>query len=185
MYHISDDKRSKKSAELIWKGMEACLQEKSLDKLRITDIYEKSFVSRATFYRLFDVPQDVIAYECDCIYERLAEGLVNHAFSDKKEFFLYLIEKWTEQEVLIKTLVENNLINIIYDTHMKNCDLMKKVFLEDMTISDWEADYLVAMLATIIPAAVNIWYLHGKTETPEEIYQAVSKCINIIGTQLL
>ena len=69
MYHVSNDIRSKKSAELIWEGMETCLQEKSLDKLRITDIYQKSFVSRATFYRLFDSVQDVIAYKCDCIYQ--------------------------------------------------------------------------------------------------------------------
>lgn len=66
MYHVSNDIRSKKSADLIWNGMKKCLLEKSLDKLHITDIYQKSFVSRATFYRLFDSLPDVIAYECDC-----------------------------------------------------------------------------------------------------------------------
>lgn len=184
MYHISNDKRTKKSAQLIWEGMEKCLLEKSLDKIRITDIYQKSFVSRATFYRLFDSLQDVIAYECDCIYLQLAENIETSFFKTKQEIFLFLIEEWLKHEVLIKTLVESNMISIIYDTHMKNHELLKKIFLEDVSLSDREADYLVSVLANIIPAAVNIWYLHGKTETPEEIYHAVTHSLVVISRQL-
>ena len=183
MYHISNDKRTKKSAQLIWEGMEKCLLEKSLDKIRITDIYQKSFVSRATFYRLFDSLQDVIAYECDCIYLQLAENIKTSFFKTRQEIFLFLIEEWLKHEVLIKTLVENNMISIIYDTHMKNHELLKKIFLEDVSLSDREADYLVSVLANIIPAAVNIWYLHGKTETPEEIYCAVTHSLVVISRQ--
>lgn len=185
MYHVSDDKRSKKSAQLIWEGMEKCLQEKSLDKLRITDINQTSYVSRATFYRLFDSLQDVLVYQCDCIYTRLAERLDRSLFQSKKDFFLSLITEWMDQEILVKTLVENGMVNIIYNTHMKNADFMKRIFLEDTALSEREADYLISILANIIPAALNVWYFHGKKEPPEEIYQAVSKSLNIIGQKLI
>lgn len=184
MYHVSTDKRSQKSAQLIWEGMEKALQEKPLRKLRVIDIYEKSFVSRATFYRLFDSVEDVLSYECDLIYHQLTEVVQNAAFDSRQQLFLCLIEKWLAQEVLIKTLVENNLVSVIYETHMKNRELMKEVFLKDTTISDSEADYLSAILATLIPASVNIWYLHGKTDTPNEIYLAVSRSLKIIGNEL-
>ncbi len=184
MYHISNDKRSQKSAELIWQGMEKCLQEKSFEKLRITDIYQKSFVSRATFYRLFDSLQDVIVYECDCIYMRLAKEIKQESFRSKQDFFIYLIESWLKQEVLIKTLVENNMINVIYETHMKNTELMKKIFLENVMISDSEADYLISVLANIIPAALNVWGLHGKAESSIEIYKKISRSLDIISKQL-
>jgi len=185
MYHVSNDIRSRKSAELIWQGMEKCLLEKNLDKVRITDIYQKSFVSRATFYRLFDSIQDVIAYECDCIYLQLAENIKNSCFKSRQDIFLFLIEEWLKQEVLIKTLVENNMISIIYDTHMKNHELLKQLFLENVSLPDREADYMVSVLANIIPAAVNTWYLHGKTETPKEIYNAVTRSLAVISKQLL
>lgn len=184
MYHVSNDKRSQKSAQLIWEGMEKALQEKPLCKLRVTDIYEKSFVSRATFYRLFDSVEDVLSYKCDLIYLQLTEVVQNVAFDSKQQLFLCFIEKWLEQEVLIKTLVENNLVSVIYETHMKNRDLMKEFFLKDATISDDEADYLSAILATLIPASVNVWCLHGKTDTPSEIYHAVSHSLKIIGREL-
>ena len=184
MYHVSNDKRSQKSAQLIWEGMEKALQEKSLQKLRVTDIYEKSFVSRATFYRLFDSVEDVLSYECDLIYRQLTEVVQKAAFDSKQQLFLCLIEKWLEQEVLIKTLVENNLVSVIYETHMKNRELMKDIFLKDTAISDAEADYLSAILATLIPASVNVWYLHGKKESPKEIYQTISQSLRIIAHEL-
>lgn len=184
MYHISNDKRSQKSAELIWQGMEQCLKEKSFDKLRISDINQKSYVSRATFYRLFDSLQDVLVYECDRIYMELAESAEISALQSKRKFFLLLAKKWMEQDILLKALVENNLTSIIYDTHMKNRDFMKEIFLKDMSISDCQADYLVSILANLIPAAMNTWYIHGKNESPLEVYRAVCRSIGIIGKQL-
>ena len=184
MYHISNDKRVQKSAELIWQGMEQCLQEKSFDKLRVSDINQKSYISRATFYRLFDSLQDVLAYECDQIYNQLADAVKGAAIHSKQDFFILLVEKWMAQEVLIKTLVENNLTGILYDTHMKNRGFMKEVFLKETALSEHEADYMVSLLANIIPAAMNTWYRHGRSESPMEVYQAVSRSLHIIGEQL-
>lgn len=184
MYHVSKDKRSQRSAELIWEGMKECLQEKSLDKLRITDINQKSFISRATFYRLFDSLPDVLVYECDCIYAQLAKTLEETDFASSQEFFLCLIRKWLEQEVLIRTIAENNLFGVLYETHRKNFGLMKRVFLKDLELGEAEADYLGAVLASLIPAAVSVWYAHGRTETPEEIYCSVSRSLHIIGEKL-
>lgn len=184
MYHVSSDKRSRRSAELIWQGMKECLQEKSLDKLRVTDINQKSFVSRATFYRLFDAPKDVIAYECDCVYLRLAETMDQEAYPTKHAFFLCMIEKWLDEELLIRTVVENNLVSLLYETHRRHIDRMKHIFLEDTALDAQQADYLAAVLANIIPAALTVWYQHGKTESPEEIYRAVSRSLRIIEKEL-
>ena len=184
MYHISEDKRAQKSAELIWQGMEQCLREKPLSKLRISDINQKSYVSRATFYRLFDGVEDVLAYECDQIYSQLAEAIQHRKVRSRRAFFLLLIEKWMAQEVLIETLVENNLTGILYETHMKNRHFMEAVFLKDAALSEQETDYLASLLANIIPAAMNTWYRHGKRESPMEVYHAVAQSLNLIGRQL-
>ncbi len=184
MYHISNDKRAQKSAELIWQGMEHCLREKCFSKLRVSDINQRSYISRATFYRLFDSLQDVLVYACDQIYLQLAEAVKSEEILSKQDFFLLLAKKWMEQDILIQTLVENNLTGILYETHMKNRSFMKAIFLKDTALSEKESDYMVSLLANIIPAAMNTWYQHGKSESPAEVYQAVSQSLNIISKQL-
>ena len=114
----------------------------------------------------------------------LAENMRAAVFQSRQDIFLFLIEEWLQQEVLIKILVENNLVSILYDTNMKNQDVLKEIFLEDVSISDQEADYLIAVLANTIPAALSTWYLHGKIESPKEIYDAVAGSIAIISKQL-
>ena len=96
----------------------------SVHKLRISYINQKSYVSRATFYRLFDRLQDVLVYQCDRIYSQLEKALQSNEIQTKQDFFLLLIEKWMVQGVLLPTLVEHNLTGILYDTQMKHRDFM-------------------------------------------------------------
>lgn len=180
MYHISGDKRAVKSAELIWQGLEQCLQEKELKKIRIADINEKCYVSRTTFYRLFDSVEDVLVYRCD----RIFDDLNTEQFASTKDYFLFLIARCLEEQVLLKALVENNLSGILYDAQMRHSDLMKRVFLRDAELSEQEADYLVSILTNIVPAMMTTWYAHGQTETPEEILEIARGRIAIINEVL-
>ena len=61
---------------------------------------------------------------------------------------------------------------------------MKEVFQKGTVLSEREADYMVSLLANLIPAAMNIWYRHGKNESPGEVYYAVGQSLNIIKNQL-
>ena len=140
MYHVSEDKRAVKSAQLIWEGLEKCLQEKELKAVRVSDINKKSYVSRATFYRLFDSIQDVLVYECDSIFTEIAMEMSKGSFSSSKELFLFFIRQWLSQRTLLKALVENNLTNILYETHMKNKELVKTIYVCEANMSEQDAD---------------------------------------------
>lgn len=182
MYHVSEDKRAVKSAELIWEGMEKCLQEKPLGKIRVADINEKSYVSRATFYRLFDSIQDVLVYECDKIFSELSAQLGKGGFSSSGEFFLFFIQQWLKQKTLVKVLAENNLTNILYATHMKNKNLIRTIFIRDTAISDNDADFLISILTGFIPTVIQVWVEHGQIETAEELFCSVRKSAHIIDS---
>ena len=98
MYHIANDIRAKKSADLIIQGLEECLQEKPLDKIKVIDIYNKTYVSRATFYRLFDNIYDVLSYQCDCLRDETIKSLENKSFNNKKEFAIHCLKLWLKHE---------------------------------------------------------------------------------------
>ena len=68
MYHIANDSRARKSAELIAQSVLALSKNKPADRLSIAAIQRASSVSRSTFYRLFDTPVDVLLWQMDQLF---------------------------------------------------------------------------------------------------------------------
>jgi AcrR family transcriptional regulator len=181
MYHVSNDKRAQRSAELLWEGLEKCLRKKELHEIRVVDINRESYVSRATFYRLFDRVQDILAWRCSRIFHEFAEEIEDKNFHSVSAAFTALIRMWVKEKTLAAALAKNQLTGLIYDAQIKNTGLLKKLFLSDTKLSEDDMDYLLSMLAELIPAALQVWYAHGCTESPEEIYQSASKSLRIIA----
>lgn len=65
MYHIKSDRRSQATAAEIVRGMQECLKTTPLKSITVMDIHRVTGISRATFYRLFDTPEDVLIYQLD------------------------------------------------------------------------------------------------------------------------
>lgn len=74
MYHIKTDKRSQTSASQIVQGLQECLKTTPLKAVTVSDIHRVTGISRATFYRLFDTPEDVLIYQLDQITESAVDS---------------------------------------------------------------------------------------------------------------
>ena len=179
MYHVSNDVRAKKSAELICRGLEECLKEKPLTKIRINDIYTKSYVSRSTFYRLFDSVEDILAYECDIIRDETAEIIKIKNFSNKSEEIIYCIKRWLKHETLIKALIENHLIGVLYDSHMRNAEQLKMLY-SFYNKDDSEFEYFVFLLVSLIFAALTIYFQKGKEQPVDKVFIQVCRNAGMI-----
>ena len=175
MYHISKDARAKRSAEMICDGLEICLEEKPLNKIRICDVYEKSLVSRSTFYRLFDSIEDVLAYACDKIRTDIMEAVKKMTFANKREHVLYCMKCWVAHEPLMKALVDNNLFGIFFDSHMRNADILKKMY-SIPTEEECKFECFASILASLTYAGLSIYFRRRDTETPEDVYQTICTC---------
>lgn len=175
MYHIANDLRAKKSAELICQGLEECLKEMPLNKIHIVDIYKKCFVSRATFYRLFDTIEDVFAYECDLIREDTMKAVKTAKFKNKNEEVLFCIKRWLKHETLIKAMIDNRLVGILYDSHMRNAESLKE-FYAIYYESDTQFNCFLSLLISIIFAALSIYFKEKGKTSVEEVFEAI--CYN-------
>ena len=67
MYRISADPRAVASAKKVIDGLENCLERKKLSDISVSEVCRLSGVGRATFYRLFDTPIDVLQYHSDLL----------------------------------------------------------------------------------------------------------------------
>ena len=83
MFHIKKDKRSQTSAILILEAMDVCLRRHPFEDVSITEVCNQATISRATFYRLFDTLEDVIAYAGMPDRKIRLDGLAACAVCDK------------------------------------------------------------------------------------------------------
>ena len=178
MYRVTDNPRSKKTAALICDGLEKCLETKPLGSIHVKDIFEQCYVSRSTFYRLFDSIIDVLIYQCDCIMKERARIVKDMTFKNKTERALYCIGIWLAHPRLIKAIVDNNLGWILLQTHLKNQDYLQSIYpfaFEDKS----KYDYFASILSSVICGALFVYFKHGE-ENIADAYKNVVESINAI-----
>lgn len=184
MYRIPNDARAQKSAQLICKGLEACLAEKPLSETRVADIHRKCFVSRSTFYRLFDSINDVIAYQCDLIFAEIVKMIDQKTFSTQKEKAVCCAKVWLKHPPFVKALVDNDLGWMIYQTHDKHFASLSNLYPEEFQYGRLSV-YFISILSSIISTAMSVYIKNGSTETIEEAYDHVCACTSAIAKTLV
>lgn len=179
MYHIKEDKRSQKSAQLITKGLLKCLEEKEFSKITITDIQNESFVGRSTFYRLFDNLSDVLSYECDNIFQDILDNIKEFHIKSIEDIFIFFAESWMNNELLLQTIVSINRLDIIYESYRKRAYDIKEYFLINTNLDKAKIDYLIAIATASMVSILSMWIQHGKTETAKELFQNIKGITSI------
>lgn len=181
MYHISNDKRAVRSAELIGRGMLRCLQTKEFADITVTDVQKAATVGRATFYRLFDNTADVLSYLCDEIFEQAGREYREPNNSDAEQTTLTFIRLWMKNRVLLKSVVESNRMDFIFRSHMKYLYPSKDEFFRGNEMDDVQAAYLMTMLTACTSAVLTAWLANGGTETAEQLQLRIKECFVTLG----
>lgn len=191
MYHIKNDKRCEKSCALIHDALISLIEKKPFDEITITDIQEKSFVGRATFYRNFDSLIDVLLLESDNECRKMASDylkLLKEPGHHKDEEFgivVFFFNYWQKNTEIVETLLKINRIDILYNSLINAYDdLADTIFPEVDTGSD-DYKYLIAMKASIGIGFLTRWIAEGKIKTVDELLKILYNGFQTASTYLL
>lgn len=117
MYHVKEDRRQKKSAELITKSLFEILKEKPLDEITISEVAERIAIGRATFYRSFDTVYDVVLYAVDTSIEEFKQSIIKyrkkHPENRGAEYIIPTLEYWKSKEWLVRALVNMEMRSLL------------------------------------------------------------------------
>ena len=182
MFHIKNDKRSAKSAHLIYEGLLFCLQEKTLDKITITDIQQASFVSRSTFYRHFDSIADVLYWKCDCCFRQVLREYTPPAdkASTYYHFMKYFLEYWVNNSQILEILLKINRVDIIFACHISNMPLLTEKIALNTATSIPNSKYFIGIRAGIMLGVLITWLENGKQETAEQVFAILQEQFDFI-----
>jgi AcrR family transcriptional regulator len=179
MYRIKNDKRIEKSAAAICDGLYLCLKNKSFSSLTVNEITEAAGVSRATFYRIFDSPLDVLSYLCDQLISDVVSYLVGAMNLSAAQIREGSLQMWLDKADLISAIYNSGKPSILSDCLQK---YLKSSYFTGMgVITQEEMDYLQETLSTILDAVLRVWLRHNKKESAREILALYSKIASIIG----
>lgn len=164
MYHIKDDRRSRASADAVVRGLQKCLQTMPLQSITISDLHRASGVSRATFYRLFDTPEDVLHYH----FDRMTEDL--GTLQEPQVHLEQMISQGMEYHEFVRALIENRRLDLLYEYTEKSFEKMdQKYRLAPPDMGPVERSYFITQLSMSIVAALIAWNRNGRKETPAQI----------------
>ena len=116
MIRMKNDKRAKHSAELLLGGLVKCINEKDFTEISISDLQKSSGVSRATFYRLFDNVQDVLAYKCELLAITMETEYKKIKPDEREPFLLFSLRFWLENHAFLDAIFKCNRGDILQNS---------------------------------------------------------------------
>lgn len=170
MYHIKEDRRSQASAAEIVRGLQECLKNQSLRSVTVSDIHRATGISRATFYRLFDNPEDVLLYQLDQMTDSAMRAYEGGRRLTTAELLEQSIALGLENHTFLKALVENGRLDLLFsytEKSFRKLDRDNRLFPGNMDPA--EREYVIANLAMAMVASQITWARNGRKESPQEL----------------
>ncbi|SHI12890.1 TetR/AcrR family transcriptional regulator [Clostridium intestinale] len=184
MYHIKNDKRSIQTSKFIYNALSSLLEEKKYEDIKITEVIERSQVSRATFYRNYDSLDDILRYELDQKFIKLSEYLYANYKSNKNTNKIHplsllkpFLRFWYLDSLILEQLLATNKKEIIIDNILRTT----KNLLEKSNIEYKENifyDYMLNIRSNIIFSVLETWVLNDKNLSPDELYKLTIDHLN-------
>lgn len=175
MYHLTDNKKTHQSANLIFDALCILLGEKEFSAITIKELVERAGVGRATFYRIFDTPKDVLQYKCDDKFMELREYLNKYRMSEQlsgrvKSTLLLkpMLRFWYLDSIIIEVIIKANSIDVL----LNNLEILfEDVYdrLDDASNKRSNKDYFISVRTGILFNLLITWIKNDKNITPDEL----------------
>ena len=182
MYHIKADKRSQSSAAEIVRGMQECLKSTPLKAITVTDIHRCTGISRATFYRLFDTPEDVLLYQLDQMTAQIIEYYEDQWQEASAGLLEQSISVGMYYHDFIKAMVENGRFDLLYrytERSFRAFDERKAIF--SRTMAPVERVFVIAQLSMSLVASLIAWSKHGRKDTPADVVGYLEQYVQVLS----
>ncbi len=175
MYHLTRHLRVQNTAANLGQGLLRCLESKPLRDVTISDLHSATGVSRATFYRLFDAPEDVLIYLCDRYKQELMSDLAMQDFTTPKDLFLYPVRFAMKNHTLLEVLIRNHCGDLLDDVHDAAVSFFVKRFDLFQGFDPDELQYAQAIFHSMMTETLVLWVRRGRQETPEQLLEYTRK----------
>jgi AcrR family transcriptional regulator len=181
MYHIKEDQRSIRSSEMLYEGLVKLMREKEFDAITVTELVEAAQVGRTTFYRNFDLIEDILWMKNDQVFK----GLVRYnrqyrqSYTDESPPHILkpLLRYFYLNSEIIELLILANRMDIFQRSFRGLIEPFKSMVGSIYDIEEEYVEYLIEINAGAVTNILTYWIESGKKHPPDELADKLSPMI--------
>jgi len=178
---MKDNQRIVITKRMLQEGLLQLLAQKDIDKIKVTELCEVSGINRATFYRHYEMPRDVLTELRHSMFleiETLTRTNVHNHDPQRalEQLCRYCFTHAKELTVLFETRADDGftvLLNEFYQTHLAELRLVEQCFHIDSTELLLASYYYAGGIYSIL----RCWLAQPGSKTPEEIAALIFRII--------
>ena len=144
------------------------MKRKPFQQITITEICEEAAIGRKTFYRNFELKEDVIDFQLDLLCAGYEKDLLRVPLEEKLYYHCTFLKKHTDALI---TLYHNGLHPMIEKKFSAFLPDTMPLWSENKVEQEYRSQYIIAG----IEAVVRVWVTRGFQESVEEIVEIVNR----------
>lgn len=169
---------------LIYEALLRLLETKSIDKINVTELCNESGINRATFYRHYHVPRDVLTEIESTLTEEIAEKFDLLSLPDMAHGYTYIkniCSYFYDHATIVKVLISNSSTEDL--THVINQLFHRLLEIKAQSVKPFPiGDDAIHLFSTYIVGGsyfmLRQWLMEDIQKTPEEIAKMLMQFIN-------
>lgn len=181
----SEDLRVQKTIDAIQKTFEEMICEMDYDKITVKELCERARINKKTFYRYYDVLDDLLAELQGIMSQEYIKRVENYRIPEEldkinREFFLYSVEKGMAYEKITCSgsygHIRNKMMNNVFDSTWG-----KSTWLQ--LLDPYKQNILLGFVQSASIEMYRQWVADGKKIPLEEIIEMSNQllCTGVNG----
>lgn len=168
MYHRQANKTAIQSQHMITDALFSLMKRKPFQQITVTEICEEAAVGRKTFYRNFELREDVIDFWLDQRCREYEQEYLSVPQEEKLYYHFVFLKKHTDALI---TLYHNGLHPLTEQKFSVFLPDTMPTWSEDPVEQEYRSQYIIAG----IEAIVRVWVTRGFQESIEEVVEIAKR----------
>lgn len=174
---MKTDARVKYTRMVIRNTFLELLKEKPVSKITVKEICERGEINRATFYKHYQDPFDLMEKLEDELLEHIETMLAQRTYTDITTLYIDMLNLLKENEELYRILTSDHGDRSLYNRMFESCyqqvfPLIRRNF---PNLDHLRQNLLYYYISHGCSGAVSYWFTNGMQESSEKIAEFINK----------
>ena len=169
---MKSNQRIELTKRLLQEGLLRIMERKPLDKISVTELCSESGINRATFYRHYSIPRDVLLDMQKKLAEEVNQQFFQNEINDVKAyleaFFSFMFERADIIRLFIQNCTDEDMLKMVSDT-LTRVSTHNIPFVSDSVGNEADMKLILFFIIGGAYYALRQWLLEDTPEPPEKI----------------